>query len=77
MLRAVCPGDYLRSQGLLNNDVWHYLRAWEPKHSDCRLIAFLKLVARGAGYSKMARIQVLSKDTPGEAWRPRLLGGSA
>ena len=77
MLRAVWSGDYLRSQGLLDNDVWHHLRACGPQHSDCRLIAFLKLVARGAGYSKLARIRALSKDTPGKAWGPRLPGGSA
>ena len=42
------PGAFLQSQGLLHLEVWDQLRA-----SDCRLLAFLKLVAAGLSYQSM------------------------
>ena len=47
------PGAFLQSQGLLHLEVWDQLRATQIQSSDCRLLAFLKLVAAGLSYQSM------------------------
>ena len=46
--------DTLRSHKLLSGEAWDQLRQAEPCPSDCRLIAFLKLVATGFGYRNVS-----------------------
>ena len=38
----------------MGQDIWDSLRRAEPQTSDCRLLAFLKLVAAGLGYQNVS-----------------------